>query len=388
MVDPLASPPRIGIVGSGFMARGVASVLKSSEFGFSCALTRRSLSSIKDFPFPDQLTNSQDQLIDESDLIVEVSGDPIHSTEVIFHAMEAGLPVVTLNSEFHVTTGSWFTDKGLLTEAEGDQPGSIAALRLEALAMGFKPLVYGNVKGFLNRAPSAEDMQYWSEKQGISVEQTTSFTDGTKLQIEQTLVANAFETDIYRRGLLGPETEDVESGAQYLAGVADLKGRAISDYVICSGCPGVFITAKHEEEQRRFLSYLKMGDGPFYTLIKPYHLCHLEVLKTVRSVLATGKILLNNGAVPRVSVAAVAKRRLSKDQVITKAIGGFDLRGEAIQFSECPEHAPIGLIRGARLLRSIEPGETLALSDLEIPDSRAYRIWKKLEAKAKASEAA
>ena len=95
-----------------------------------------------------------------------------------------------MNSEFHVTVGSYFVDKGLVTEAEGDQPGVLAQLHEEAISMGFKPLVYGNIKGFLNENPTADDMEYWGNKSGISLDMVTSFTDGTKVQIEQTLVAN------------------------------------------------------------------------------------------------------------------------------------------------------------------------------------------------------
>ncbi len=56
--------------------------------------------------------------------------------------------------------------------------------------MGFKPVVYENIKGFLNTSPSKEDMEFWSKRNGTTLGMTTSFTDGTKVQIEQALVAN------------------------------------------------------------------------------------------------------------------------------------------------------------------------------------------------------
>ena len=40
--------------------------------------------------------------------------------------------------------------------------------------MGFFPLVYGNIKGFLNYNPTMEDMKFWSKKNGISLNQVTS----------------------------------------------------------------------------------------------------------------------------------------------------------------------------------------------------------------------
>jgi predicted homoserine dehydrogenase-like protein len=119
-----------------------------------------------------------------------------------------------MNAEFHVTAGSYFHGRGLLSEAEGDQPGAFAAHNQFVIEMGFGPLLYCSLKGFLDHAPSREQMMYWSAKQGISLPMVTASTDGTKVQIEQALVANALEAAILegnvkrfvsgRRGWRGP----------------------------------------------------------------------------------------------------------------------------------------------------------------------------------------
>lgn len=380
---------RIGVVGSGFLAKGIVKAAHDAGFRVGPALTRRPLDSNFGFPVPVRITNHPECLIENSDLIVECSGDPIHATAVVDLAMKAGLPVVTMNSEFHVTTGSWFADKGILTEGEGDQPGCLAALREEALAMGFEPLVYGNVKGFLNHHPTRSDMEYYSLKQGTSVSQTTSFTDGTKLQIEQALVANAFGADIYRTGLLGPVADSIEDGSVTLAGVADMHGAPISDYILLPGSGAVFITARHDHFHRPYLSYMKMGDGPFYTLTKGYHLCHLEVIKTIRNVLRRGAegILLNNTRQPRIGVGAIAKRELPVDYVVERGIGSFDFRGEALEIAAHPDHVPIGLLAGARLRRKVRPGQHLTLDDVEFRDCLATDIWSSLLERVKAKAA-
>ncbi len=385
---PYASS-RIGIVGSGFMARGVAQSVNAAGMRVGPVLTRRPLETNFHFPCPVEFTNEAEAVIEQCDLVIECSGDPVHATNVVALALEAGLPVVTMNSEFHVTTGSWFADKGILTEGEGDQPGCLAALRREALAMGFEPLVYGNVKGFLNHHPTRSDMEYFSAKQGISVEQTTSFTDGTKLQIEQAFVANAFDVDIYRSGLLGPTAESIEDGAETLAGVADMHGAPISDYIILPGSGAVFIAARHDRFHRPYLSYMKMGDGPYYTLTRNYHLCHLEVIKTVKEVLRFGAdgILMNNTTTPSVGVAAIAKRDLPAGHLIERGIGSFDIRGEAVQIAAEPDHIPVGLLTGARVTRRISRGQRLSVHDVEIPDSLARDLWQKLTERAITSAA-
>jgi len=339
-------------------------------------LTRRNLETLGDFPLPGALTNSIDELIAHADIIVECTGDVFFGTEVIERAFEAGLPVVTVNAELQVTTGSYLAGKGLLTEAEGDQPGSLAALREDALQMGFQPLVYGNMKGYLNHNPSREDMAYWSKRQGISIDQTTSFTDGTKVQIEQVVVGNGFGATISRRGLEGIASTDLNRSGNILGLIADGIGQSIVDYVIPDGYPagGVFLVCRHDEVQAPAIDYFKLGAGPYYVLTRPFHLCSLEVGKTVRRVLAGGGVLLNNSVEPTLGVAAIAKRDLKAGEVIERGIGGFDVRGEAVRLADELDHVPIGLLRHTVLKRAVTPGQMITFDDIEIQPSRVLDI--------------
>lgn len=373
---------RIGLVGTGFIASGFARLIHNHapDLSLTSVLTRRPLEQAGSFPFPERLTQSVQQLIDTSDLIVECSGDVLHSTEVIDQALRAGKPVVTMNSEFHVTTGSWFADKGLLTEAEGDQPGCIAALHEEAVMMGFKPIVYGNMKGFLNHLPKPEEMAYWSGKQGISIEQTTSFTDGTKIQIEQAFVANGFGATITRQGMEGPSAVDVNKTAIELARFAAELGQPIADYMLAPGKAGVFVVGTHDAEEWKALNYLKLGDGPYYVLVKNFHLCQYEIVKTVRRVINGGGVLLNNSTHPTLSIVGIAKTALPVGTRIDRAIGGFQVRGEAARIQDVPGHVPMGLIQNAVITRPVEAGQILSFDDVELPDSLALNISRKLYA--------
>jgi len=341
-------------------------------------LTRRNLN---DLPTDVLYTNSPDELIDRSDLVVEAAGDPIHGTDLVARAMQASLPVVTMDAELHVTSGTYLSTLGYLTEAEGDQPGALAALHREALAMGFKPLVYGNLKGYLNHNPTLEDMQYWSKAQGISLDQVTAFTDGTKLQLEQVLVANGLGATIARQGLLGYLAAEVDEGSYRLAADASTIGQPISDYLLSQpGAPrklpaGVFITAEHDPRQKDALKYLKLGEGPFYTLLRNYHLCHLEIPKTIREVVNGAGVLLDNSSKPTTSVAAIAKTRLAAGTHIVRALGSFEVRGEAILIKSMPAHLPIGLMRNVVMKRTVEPGQLLSMDDVEIPETLALKAW-------------
>ena len=365
-------PPRIGVAGTGFIAQGLVGLLQHTpDLALSRVLTRRNASEVGVIG-RDLLTNSLLEMVEQCDLVVECSGDVVHGADVVNAAFEAGKPVVTMASEFHVTVGSYFVERGVLSEAEGDQPGSLAALHEEAVEMGFDPVVYGNFKGFLNHDPTRDEMEHWSRRNGISMAQVTSFTDGTKIQIEQALVANSFGAGIAQRGMMGVQDEPLDIAAGILARRAKAMGAPISDYLLNRAMPpGVFIVAEHPFERPEVLRYLKLGDGPFYTLVRPYHLCHLEVPRTIRRILAGRPPLLNNSAMPTVNVAAVAKRDLRAGARLAAPIGSFDVRGEAVSFAEEPHAVPIGLLKDARIVNRVERGQTLRWSDVEIPESLA-----------------
>ncbi len=374
--DLAEKPHIVGIVGTGYVARGLARAIRNSTaFVVGSVLTRRNPGEVSGF-IGTELVTSIEGFLDRAEIVVECSGDPVHATDVIEHALLAGRPVVTMNSEWQVTAGSYYRGHGYITEAEGDQPGSLAALAEDACAMGFEPRVYLNVKGFLNLTPTVDEMAYFSTLHGFSLPQVVSFTDGTKNQIELALVANGLGADILRPGLLGPAGSRIDGGLETLAEAAIAHGRPIVDYVLTGECPGaVMILASHSAEEAQTLRTYKLGDGPYYRMMRPYHLCHLEILKTLSRVTASRPPLLDNGARPTISVAALAKRRLLPGERIARGLGSFDVRGECVRIAESSGHIPITLLQNAFVRREVRPGEMLMMDDIESPESRALHAW-------------
>ncbi len=339
-------------------------------------LTRRPVDSLTHIPSK-KVTHEIDELLEDADLIFEASGDPIHATPLVERAFEASLPVVTLNPELHVTTGSFLASKGYLTEAEGDQPGCSAALKRDAEAMTFRPLAYLNIKGYYNANPPMEEMRYWADKQGISLEQVTAFTDGGKLQIEQALVANGLNATIIRDGLVGGDVTDLKNTSHFATKAREL-GKPVSDYVVCPGAPkGVLILATSDvaEDYKHYpLASICTEEGNAFMLLQPHHLCHLEILKTIREVFRGSPPLLNNGIAPTIGVAAVAKRGIQAGETIERGLGGFAVRGEAIRRKEHPNHVPICLLQQATIIRTINEGEVIQFGHVSLPESRALEI--------------
>lgn len=370
---------RIGIIGSGHIAQGLILALRHIPgVTLSRVLTRTDIRSRTGFPQVERMTNNVEDLVENADIVIECTGDAVYATEVIERVMEAHLPVVTMDSEFQVTTGSYFSGKGYITEAEGDQPGCLAAMKKEAELMGFKPLVFGNVKGYLHTNPIPADMEYWSKKNNMRLDKTIAMTDGTKLQIEAAFVANGLGADILMPGMTGMSSSDLCSSAADLASKAKSLGYPVSDYILSGGSSGqVFITCEHDEQLRESLRYYKMGEGPYYTLMRNYHLGFFEIGKTIRQVLRGGGILLNNGQNPAISVAAIAKRRISRGEKILRGTGSYDTRGIAVRIREYQDHVPIGLLQDADVIRTIESGQYIGFDDVDLPQSRALEIWQK-----------
>jgi predicted homoserine dehydrogenase-like protein len=178
----------------------------------------------------------------------------------------------------------------------------------------------------------------------------------------------------------GPKSADVSKAAIELARTAAERGQAISDYVLSPGNAGVFVVGTHDKSEWKALNYLKLGDGPYYVLVRPFHLCQYEIIKTVRRVINGGGVLLNNSSTPSISIVGIAKTDLPAGTRIDRAIGGFQVRGEAARIQDVPNHVPIGMIQNAVITRPVLAGQTLSFDDVELPDTLALDIARKLYA--------
>ncbi|MEL6645904.1 MAG: SAF domain-containing protein [Pseudomonadota bacterium] len=373
---------KVAISGTGFIARGACAALSAfPQYDVTRVLTRRPVAaSAGAFP-EEKLTNSIDEFLEDADIVVECSGDAAHAAEVMIAAGEAGRNIVTINSEAQITVGSAMVRRGYsITEAHGDQPGCLAELHEECLDMGFTPLAYINLKGFLNLTPSLEDMQYWGPKQGLSLRQVTSFTDGSKLQVEQAFVANGLGAGIAQQGLIGGSVAELSDLGAHVEAARKL-GKPISDYTLNpGGPPGVLVLADCAvaDAATDYMPFtrLQTKEGGAYVLLRPHHLVHLELTKTLRRVVEGRPPLLTNSADPTITVAAIAKRPLPAGTVFDEALGGFDLRGEAIEIAGNADAAPITLMDGARLRHAVEPGQVLRMSDVEMVENRALDLYR------------
>jgi predicted homoserine dehydrogenase-like protein len=130
-----------------------------------------------------------------------------------------------------------------------------------------------------------------------------------------------------------------------------------------------------------------MGPGPLYIIQRPHHLCYLEIAKTIRRIAFEKRPLLNNGPVPKVGVAAIAKHDLKPGDRIPRGLGSFSIRGETVRCADHLGHLPVGLVQNAVVRRHVQAGDILSMDDVDLPESLALTAWQAIECRIRAATA-
>lgn len=407
-------PIRIGLVGAGFMARGVALQIALSVPGMRVAAianrhlegARRAYTEAGEHQAQEvstvaeleraiaagQCAVTEDALLlcqaQGLDAIVEVTGTIEHAARVALEAMAHGKHVVLMNAEVDGTLGpilKTYADRAgvVLTSADGDQPGVMMNLWRFVKGLGVKPVLCGNIKGLHDPYRNPSTQASFAKQWGQNPHMVSSFADGTKISFENAIVANGTGMRVAKRGMHGPTvapgTPIQEVGQLYP--LHDLlQGPGIVDYVVgAMPGPGVYVLGTHDHpRQQHYLKLYKMGEGPLYCFYTPYHLCHFEVPNTVaRAVLFADAALTPLGA-PQVEVLATAKRALKAGEVMD-GLGGFMAYGLAENAPTARQEnlLPMGLAEGCTLLRDIAVDQVLTFDDVQLPLGRlADRLWR------------
>jgi predicted homoserine dehydrogenase-like protein len=306
------------------------------------------------------------------ELVVEATGAMEFGTRVMLAALEGGRHVVSLNAEVDALLGHHLEavagEHGVTyTIADGDQPGVLLRMMDETHSLGLVPAVALNCKRNLNVHQSPEDSRPYAERDGTSVEMTTSFGDGTKMHIENVVTANL-------SGLVPPPigTPGVRSDLATVAEDVRQAGVPEGSVHFTLGGDfggGVLILARSDDPDfdAPYLRYGKLGDGPWYPLFRPYHLIHMEVPGTIEQVLAGGPALGRRTPAPIASCVSMAKRDLRSGEVLD-GIGGGGCYGVAANLDEAEGLLPIGLSQHAALRRAVAVDQPIGLDDVELDD--------------------
>lgn len=399
------NPIRVGMIGAGFMGRGVANQIVNSvpgmrlvavanrtlenarraytEAGVEDVREVTTLEALEDAVHTGHAAVTEDALLlcraAGIDCLIEVTGDVEFGAGVTVEAIAHGKHMVTMNAELDATVGpllKQMADRAgvILTAADGDQPGVEMNLYRYVRSLGLTPLLCGNIKGLQDPYRTPTTQRAFAERWGQNPHMVTSFADGTKISFEQAIVANGTGMRVAQRGMRGLEFTGHVDDLRHLYDVDELRRLGgVVDYVVgAKPGPGVFVYATHDDpKQRHYLNLYKLGEGPLYSFYTPYHLCHFEVpLSVARAVLFGDPVLQPLGA-PVVDVVATAKRDLAAGETID-GLGGYLTYGqcENADVTAAERLLPMGLAEGGRLRRAVPRDAVLTYDDVELPGGR------------------
>ena len=83
----------------------------------------------------------------------------------------------------------------------------------------------GNIKGLQDHYRTPETQKKYAAQYGITPEMATSFADGTKISMENAVVANATGFKVGKRGMYGPECTHVKEAVNLISNGSNVKWR-------------------------------------------------------------------------------------------------------------------------------------------------------------------
>ena len=397
------NPIRVGLIGAGFMGRGLAIQMLNALPGMELvaiynrtletakfAYTQAGAETVKQVSSVAELESAIDQktyaitddpmLLCEAgniDAIIEATGEVEFGAHVVLKAIDYGKHVILMNAELDAVVGPLLKVKAdkagvVITNVDGDQPGVVMNLYRWVNLIGYNPVMAGNIKGLQDHYRTPATQKGFADKHHQKPKMITSFADGTKISMEMAVVANATGFGVGKRGMYGPECKHVTEAVN-LFSLEEMLNGGMVDYILgAEPGPGVFVLGYNENPiQKQYMKYLKMGDGPLYVFYVPYHFPHLETSITVARA-----VLFNDAATkplggPVVEVLTMAKRDLKAGDVLD-GIGGFDCYGETDNYSVsiANNYLPMSLAEDCKLKRDVPKDYAITYDDVELPIGR------------------
>jgi predicted homoserine dehydrogenase-like protein len=397
------NPVRVGMIGAGYMGRGIALQIEGyvrgmrlaaisnrtlgeaerayREAGVDAFRTVETAAQLEEAAARGEYAITDDPMLlceaDGIEVIIEATGDVELGAKVVLKAIEHRKHIVLMNAELDATVGpilKTYADRAgvVITNADGDQPGAMMNMFRFVKTIGYQPVLAGNIKGLQDYYRTPETQKGFAAQHHITPKMATSFADGTKISMENAVVANATGFKVGRRGMYGPRCGHVNEATK-LFPMDQLMNGGLVDYILgAEPGPGVFVLGYNDHPVRQdYMKYFKMGDGPLYAFYTPYHLPHLEVPLT-----AARAVLFNDAATaplagPVVDVITLAKRDLKAGEIID-GIGGFTCYGVAENSDVCRQEKllPMGLAEGCRLKEDIKKDQPVTYNQVDVPEKR------------------
>jgi predicted homoserine dehydrogenase-like protein len=301
------------------------------------------------------------------DVVVDATGKPAVGAEIGLTAMQHGKHLVMMNVEADVTIGAYLKHEAdrlgvVYSLGAGDEPSSTIELIQFVTALGYPVIAAGKGKNNpLNIDATPDDYAEEARSKHLNPRMLVEFVDGSKTAVEMSAIANATGLVPDVPGMHGPAAS-LDQLHKVLCPIADgglLHRKGVVDYTIGKGvAPGVFVVAEMAHPRlRERMNYLKLGEGPYYTFYRPYHLCAFEVPLTCARAVLYRRADMAPIARPTAEVCAVAKKDLRPGDKLD-AIGEYTYRAWAMTAVDARKQSaiPCGLLERATVRQPIKKG--------------------------------
>lgn len=396
-------PVRVALAGAGYMGRGIALQILSAMPGLRLvAIANRhidqaqrayreagvvSATAVDSAPALERAIEKGEYAITDDaalvcragnvEAVIETTGEVESGARVALEAIKHGKHVILMNAETDSAVGpilKVYADRSgvVYTYTDGDEPGVAMNLYRFVDTIGYRPVMMGQIKGFLDRYRNPDTQKDFAERHKQKAAMVASFADGSKLALESTIMGNATGFKPGRRGMYGHRCAHVKDLLKHFA-PEDFRNGGMVDFVLgAEPHTGAFVIGYNDQPVlREYMSYFKMGDGPLYVFYTPYHLPHLQLPLTVaRAVLFKDATLTPLGA-PVCDALTLAKRDLKAGEVLD-GMGGFTCYGEIDSYELCAaeNYLPMALSVDCRLTRDIRKDEPVRYDDVVLPVER------------------
>ena len=322
------------------------------------------------------------------DLVIECSGVPEIAAKVALASLLAGKDVALMTVEADVTVGLLLARIAaqtghIYTVCRGDEPVECLKLVEYVQDIGLEVVCAGKGKNNpLNSAATPAMLVDEAAEKGMNPRMLCSFVDGTKTMIEMAALANAADLQLSKRSMNGPPAT-VPTLHDIFKPESDggiLPASGVVDYATGPVAPGVFVVAKAVDDVvREELRYLKLGDGPYFSFYRPYHLASVEAVLSIGEVVIDRQASLAPAAW-NADVSAMAKRDLVVGEKID-GIGGEHVYGDAVSAAEAraARELPIGLASAATLRRNVAKGMPITYDDVTLDETKTIVLLRKLQ---------
>ncbi len=409
--EAMGKPIRVGLVGCGQMGSGMVHVTNQMKGMKTVAIAdmdiERPLKTFRKIGVPEEqicvttrageaedalaqgkVLVTEDALLltklDGVEIVVEATGYTEIGAKVAWNCVMNAKHVVMLNVETDVTVGVYLHELAkkvgcVYTVASGDEPGVCKMLYNFASSLGFEVVCLGKGKNnridfFANPSTAAEE----ALSKGMNPKMLAAFQDGTKTMVELAAMSNATGLVADVPGTHGQKVELADLN-RVLVPAEDggiLSQRGCVEYTTGKVAPGVFaIITSPDRRVRADMKFLAMGDGPYYTLYRPYHLCNVETPISIAEAVIYGETTLVSKQMVS-EVVAIAKRDLEPGHVVDD-LGGYDFFNRIFKAEEAKaaRGIPMGLTPNGRVLKAIKQGEMFTYDNFAPDSSRfAYKL--------------